>query len=97
MASMLPCHNVNEVMQLSISLTGLADRSCQTFQGLERPKSIEELLIDCSVPEQEQLRNALHSKSSERKTQSDSGMHPQQTPDNAMVAVGLSPLHMYAR
>jgi hypothetical protein len=97
MASMLPCHNVSEVMQVSISLTGLADRSCQTFQGLERPKSIEELMLDCSIPEQEQLRNSLNSKGSERKAQTSTGAHPQQSPDNAMVAVGLSPLHMYAR
>ncbi|MCC7527633.1 MAG: hypothetical protein IT342_03860 [Candidatus Melainabacteria bacterium] len=95
MASMLPCHNVDEVMQLSISLSGLADRPAEQFEGYERPKSIEELLLDCSVPENEQLRNALQTREM-KKVQSTSGSHP--LPNNAMVAVGgLSPLNMYAR
>lgn len=96
MASMLPCHNVNEVMELSMSLTGLADRSSEQFVGYERPMSIEELLIDCSVPENDQLRSALQAKKDDsRRMQSNSGAH--QAPENAMVAVGLSPLSMYAR
>lgn len=95
MASMLPCHNVDEVMQLSISLSGLADRSAEQFEGIERPKSIDELLMDCSVPENDQLRNSLQTREL-RKLQSNSGAH--KAPDNAMVAVGgLSPLNMYAR
>lgn len=96
MASMLPCHNVEEVMQLSISLTGLADRSAQQFENYERSKSIEELLVDCSVPENETLRNALLSKDENRKVQSNSGSHSK-VPNNAMLAVGMSPVHMYAR
>ena len=95
MASMLPCHNVEEVMQLSISLTGLADRPQEKFEGIERTKSIEELLLDCSVPESDQLRNSLQTKIADKKAQSTSGSH--QLPSNAMVAVGLSPLNMYAR
>lgn len=122
MASMLPCHNVNEVMQLSISLTGLADRPAEQFEGMERTRSIDELLMDCSVPESE--RNSLHSTFADRIMQSNSGNHQhvqaqpptpvqlqktqqmtqvqqnshvQQSPDNAMVAVGFSPMHMYAK
>jgi hypothetical protein len=95
MASMLPCHNVDEVMQLSISLSGLADRSSNQFEGIERSKSIDELLMDCSVPENDQLRHSLQTREL-RKLQSNSGAH--KVPDNAMVAVGgLSPLNMYAR
>ena len=70
-------------------------RTLEQFEGYERPKSIEELLLDCSVPENEQLRNALQTREM-RKVQSTSGSHP--LPNNAMVAVGgLSPLNMYAR
>ncbi|HEY9787778.1 MAG TPA: hypothetical protein V6D17_20495 [Candidatus Obscuribacterales bacterium] len=71
MGSMLPCHNVKEVMDLTISLTGLADRKAT----IERSKylqghSAEDIILNCS-PEGEKLRTTLQlNQINSRQTQS---------------------------
>lgn len=98
LASMLPCHNVAEVMQLSVSLTGLADRSLEPHQNNDRGMSLEELMVDCSVPETEQLKNTLHMRNNNqaRKTTQTLAI-PGAVPNNAMASVRLSPLSVYGR
>lgn len=58
-ATMLPCHNVNEVMKLTSSLTGLADRKAPPPQTDFAPRTYEDMLLNCNTPEAEHMRTAL--------------------------------------